>query len=295
MNPVGSDPPDRGNRLFGEAVTIGEPLQIQSRQDMHEQVEVSLERIARDRLLDVEETAQAQARSILEEAQAKAGEILERANAQAKAMIETAQEQEISIRDEAQESGFRSGFAEGYADATDHAAQDTAKLLENARLILDAAYQAEKNVLREVETHALELIRYVVRKILRRELSDAPDILSDMVRNAVASLYLTGTVRVVLHPDVLQSIRQFSEKTADPLDTLRRFEWIADPALPPGQIYITGQGGSFDLTPEAQADNLLNALKGDLRLPVLTSLPSPLTGEGQGGGDENDGRNTIER
>lgn len=266
-----TEPKARDSRVFGQKVAVGEPLQLSNGEDLREQIEDSLEQIARERLLSAEKNAQRRAQSIIEEAQASARaaaqEILEKANAQAKALIQNAQEQEQEIRDTAQESGFKAGFQEGYTDATAQVEQETLQLLENARLVLEAAYQAEKRVLQDFELQALALLRHLARKILHRELSESPESLLQMVTRATESLYLSGKVRVVLNPQMLHEIRQFSENTASSLDALQRFEFVADPALDPQQIYIIGQESSFDLSLNTQIDVLTEALGEHLALP----------------------------
>jgi flagellar assembly protein FliH len=270
-----TEPKARESRVYGEKVSVGEPLKLQMGNDLRGQIEDSLEQIAKERLLDAEQKARAQMDVILEDARDKARDILEKANAQAKALLQTAQEQEQGIRDNAQESGFKAGFEEGYADATAQVEQETVQLLENARLLVETAYQAEKHVLRDFEAHALELVRHLAKKVLRRELADSPDALLAMVNQACEALYMSGKIRLVLHPQVLHEIRQFSERTAEALAALQRFELTTDPALAPQQIYIIGQDGSFELTPETQVDLLLDSLDGHLALPRPEETGSP--------------------
>jgi flagellar assembly protein FliH len=264
-------PRARDSRVYGQKIALGEPVQLSGGEDLRGQIEDSLEQIAKERLLQAERDARQLARSIIEEAETKARataqEILEQANAQAKALIQNAQEQEQEIRDTAQETGFKTGFQEGYADATAQVEQETLQLLENARLVLEAAYQAEKRVLQDFESQALALIRHLARKILHRELSESPENLLQMLAHATEALYLSGKVRVVLNPQVLHEIRQFSEKTAGGLDALQRFEFVADPMIEPRQIYIIGQESSFDLSLDTQVDLLTRSLQEHLKLP----------------------------
>jgi flagellar assembly protein FliH len=271
-----TEPKARDSRVYGKKVALGEPLQLSNGEDLRGQIEDSLEQIARERLLDAEKSARQRAQSIFEEAQASARaaaqEILEKANAQARELIRSAQEQEQEIRDAAQESGFKAGFQEGYSDATAQVEQETLQLLENARLVLEAAYQAEKRVLQDFESHALALIQHLARKILHRELLESPESLLQMLAQAAESLYLGGKVRVVLNPQVLHEIRQFSESTAEGLDALQRFEFTADPALDPQQIYIIGQESSFDLSLDTQVDLLIEPLQEHLALPRSASV-----------------------
>lgn len=261
---MATEPKARTSRVYGQAVSLGEPLELRADEDLRQQVESSLEQIAKEHLI----AAENKTRKILDEANAKAQEVLERANAQAKELIRMAQEQEQEIRDTAQESGFKSGFEEGYAEATAQVEQETAQLLGHAKLLVDAAYLAEKKVLQGFETQALGLVRCLVKKILRRELADSPEALLEMMAHASESLYLSGKVRVVVHPQVLHELRQFSGKTTESLNSLQRFEWVTDPALDLHQIYLIGQDQSFELSPDVQVEALTEPLQGALNLPI---------------------------
>lgn len=262
-----TEPKARDSRVFGQKVAVGEPVRLDAGGDLKRQVEHSLEMIAQERLLEAEKKAQARAREIIEAAQAQARETLEKANAQARELVRIARDEEQEIRDTAQETGFKTGFQEGYADATAQVEQETVDLLKSANLLLEAAYQAERRVLQDFETHAMELLRHLTRKIVQRELSDSPETLLGMISRAAESLYLSGKVKVVLHPQVLHEIRQFSENTASTLETLQRFELTPDPGLALEQVYIIGQEHSFDLTPESQLDLLMEPLEAHLELP----------------------------
>lgn len=262
-----TEPKARDSRVYGQKVALGEPLQLNTGADLLGQIENSLEVIAKERLLDAENKAKSTAQSILDEAQARAQEILEKANAQAKSLIQTAQEQEASIRDTAQETGFKAGFEEGYADATAQVEQESLSMLDSARLLVEAAYQAEKRVLQEFEPRALQLLQHIAKKVLHQELSDSPETLLNMMSQAVESLYLSGKIRMVVHPEILQAIRQFSTETEKGLEQWQRFEFVPDAALDLQQIYIIGQDGSFELSPNAQLVQLLEPLAEHLELP----------------------------
>jgi flagellar assembly protein FliH len=249
--------------IGGENVAVGEPVQIHGVADFRRDVESSLEVLAKTCLLD----AEAQAQAIVAKSETMASQLLEKSNAQARAMLEQAQSEVDAIRAAAHEAGFKSGFQEGYADSTEQVETETVELLKSAQLMVDSAYQLEKRVLKDFEPHTLSLIAHVIRKILGREMADTPDLVLDLVRRAVESLYISGKVKVVLNPHVLHELRRFSAASQEALDAMSRFEFVADPVLDLYQFFIIGQEGSFDVSPENQIAQLLAPVEKHLKLP----------------------------
>jgi flagellar assembly protein FliH len=250
-------------RLFGDQVSWGEPLQLEANAELRREVESSLESIARERLLEVE----AQARSLLLKAKDEAAKRVANAEAKSKAILEQAQSEVDAIRDSAHEEGFKAGFEEGYADATNQVTDETRELLAGAHQLVEGAYLAEKWVLKHFEQRALGLIRHTTRQILGREMDESPEILLGLVQRAMDSLYLSGKVQVVVSVQIIHELRAYSTTLEQTMDGLKRFEFIADPGLERHQIYIIGQDNCFDLSPDTQLDHLLTAIEPHLQLP----------------------------
>lgn len=239
---------------------MGEPYQLQgSRKD----IETSLEILAKQRLNDVEDEAKA----LLAQARSEALTILGKARTQSQEKLEQTQSQVDTIRDNAYEEGFKAGFAEGYSDANAQVEQETLETLKSVQVLVDGAYEAERLILKNFEKQAVKIIAHITEKILCRELADQPDILLNMVEHAIDSLYLSGKIQVVVSSQVIQNLRQHSAATLEGMDSLRRFEWIADPALATTEIYIIGQEGCFNLSPSSQMDKILEPVEQMLKLP----------------------------
>lgn len=251
------------HRLYGDAVSLGEPLHIQGDAELRQEIHTSLEMLAKQRLLEAEDDANA----LLLKAKKEAAALLEKANAQVKEMLAQANSQVDQIRDNAHEEGFKAGFQEGYADATEQVTQETVALLQGANTLVDGAYQAEKLVLKQFEKQAMAIISYLVKKIVRREMADSPETMMMMVHQAIESLYISGKVQVVVSPVIIQDLREFATATQTTLETMNRFEFIADAGLDPEQVFIIGQDGCFDLSPDTQLQQLTEAIEPQLQLP----------------------------
>lgn len=271
----GGEPPPRPQhlpyRVYGEQVAVGETFHIQGDAEIREEIQASLEFLAKQHLLEAEDKAN----KIIAKARIEAAEILKKANAQAKELLHQVQGQVDGIRENAHEEGFKAGFQEGYADATEHVERETEDMLKEANTLVESAYQAEKLVLKQFEKQAVELIRHLVRRIVQREMTDAPDVLMAMIQQAIESLYLSGKVQVVVSAQIIQDLRDYSTRTQESLDSMHRFEFIADPNLDVHQLYIIGQEGCFDLSPETQMKHLMAPLDDQLALPRPEETQTP--------------------
>lgn len=257
--------------IHNDTVTVGNTYHLESDAQFKRDLEQSLADIVTRRLQEAEDEAIALVKiaEATAETNAKqiADDILTKANAQAREMVETAQSQVDGIKEEAREEGFKSGFQEGYADATTQVEQDTVALLQGVQSLTEKAYQAEKLVLKNFEKNAIELITYITKKALHRELQDSPETILNLVQQAVESLYLSGKVKVVVNPQILQDIRAFSTVTEGALEQMKRFEFIVDPALELTQLFIIAEEGCFDLSPDTQVAQLITPLGASLTLP----------------------------
>ncbi|WP_373533519.1 FliH/SctL family protein [Vampirovibrio sp.] len=266
-----ADPLSSASHIQGEAVAVGQTYHLESDAQFKRDLEQSLSEIVKKRLQEAEDEAiglvQVAERTAESNAKQIADDILSKANAQAKEMVETAQAQVDSIQEAAHEEGFKMGFQEGYADATTQVEQEVVGLLQSAHLVTDNAYRAEKLILKNYEKNALALIEHLARKILQRELKDDSETLLNMVHHAVESLYLTGKIKMVLNPQVLQELRAFSGATESAMTRMSRFEFVVDPLLELTQVFIVSEEGAFDLSMEKQVAQLMAPLAAAVSLP----------------------------
>jgi len=264
--------------LAGEQVALGEPLRLQDGDDFEAQINQSLEMIARQRLEEAEQAAEARVIEIENDARTRAKALLDKANTQAKALIATAQQEESAIREAAQEAGFKSGFEEGYLEGMNQAEQETLDVLAQIRLLLQAAFQAEKAVLDDFKPQAASLVSHAIRKILAQELSTPSDKIAHLVESAIESLYLTGKVSVLMHPHVLESLALLDGPSAEALSRLKRLNVVGDASLELDQILVIGQEGRFDITPARQAEQIIDVIQHNLSLDEGDSLPGEANG-----------------
>lgn len=223
--------------------------------------------------------AQEEARKLLLAAQSQAKQLLAASTQKAQEIEDEAEARLALACQEAEQAGFNKGYEEGYAQAE----QETIRILEGAQTIMDGAYRSKALILKGFKKDAGQIIQFICTRILKKVFLTDPTLLLEMVDEAIQSLHLTGRVRVVVSPDILEHIRQFSDKTEEALDLLSRLELIPDPALQLGEIFILSQEGNFSLAPTKQIKRLIAPIIKNL--PIDTTLadqPSPpMTHEAQ--------------
>jgi flagellar assembly protein FliH len=271
--PVGSS-----SRIYGNRVSVGAPVSIEGDPGFRDDLESSLTVLTQTRLLEAEAQAKALVEKMHRQAYDEMAELKEKAEAEAKQKVKQAQSEADGIREAAREDGFKAGFQEGYDEATAQVEQETVGLLQSAQLLVEGAHLAEKRVLKNFEKHAVTLVEHVVARILGDTLheDDAPAKILHLIETGVENVYLTGKVKVVVSAQVLHDLRTFSRTSAEALDTMSRFEFVADPLLTAQQIYVIGQDARFDFTPTNQAKQLLAPVEKHLDLPRNLPEESPI-------------------
>jgi len=130
--------------------------------------------------------------------------------------------------------------------------------LLNVESILDELSKFRRELFKEAEAEVVEMIRFVSKKILRRELATQPETLKAMVEKALE--IVEKQKQIVIHFSAAD-MNFFQKAKADFLQmfsgsTDLRFN--ADPQLPQGQVLIKTETLQVDLNVEDMLDHLLN-------------------------------------
>ncbi len=259
------------SRLQGQQVNVGESFKINGEAEFRKHVESSLEKLAKQRMLEAESRAE----HLVDQASQEANRILSEARAEAEAMLRQARNEEEDIRKQAYEEGFQAGFEQGTRDATEQVVQEAVMMIQSAEALIDGACKAQHLVLKNFEKQALQIIQHICQRILGRELQDSPETLLYMLSQAVDSLHMTGRVKVVVSTQTLQTLQAYARENAEALESLKRLELVADAMLELNQVFVIGEEGSFDATPTSQLEQLMTPLHQSLNLPRDTEQAQP--------------------
>jgi flagellar assembly protein FliH len=129
--------------------------------------------------------AKLQAEAILENARQQAQELLERAK------VEVASELD-ELRAEAQEHGFRAGYAEGQThaltEAQAHRTAQAAKLSSEVKHFLEKASLAQDEMLKQAQDELRDLAIAIAEKIVRVSLKSSGEVVARMIQGATEKL-----------------------------------------------------------------------------------------------------------
>lgn len=281
-------PGNRAPRLLGQQVNVGDSYQVSGDAEFKKHVETSLEKLTKQRLLEAENRAE----SILSQANHEAAAMLAEARAEIESMIREAHAETEAIRKEAYEEGYKDGFAAGEAEGTQKALNEAVAMIHGAETMVEAACQAERLVLKNFEKQALALVEQICKRVLAAELSQTPDMMLGLIERAIENLGMTGRVKVVMSAQALQDVQVYARENQEALESLKRLDISGDPLLDPGQVFVIGAEGSFDLSPASQVQELMAPLQKSLSLPREGLLPEADAPEGADTDDEDfgDGR-----
>lgn len=159
-------------------------------------------------------------------------------------------EAELSrLREEAQQAGASAGHAEGYSAGQEQgyaagqavAAQEAAALRKLSLALPEALRQADHEVADALLALALDIARQLVGQALTVE----PELILVTVRELLQTEpALSGTPRLLLHPDDMALVQQYLN------DDLQTAGWLlrADPSLTRGDCRVHASSGELDAT-----------------------------------------------
>lgn len=112
----------------------------------------------------------------------------------------------------------------------------------------------------EVEADLVRLAVAISRRILHRELTLDPEVVCGIVRAAFDKLRLQETVRVDVHPSLVEPLRRLLARGNG-----SHIEIVADAALAPGAVVFETARGRFDVSVETQLREIERGLTDRLR------------------------------
>ncbi len=271
-----------GNRFHGillnrGLVQMGTSMEIKGDAQYLQEMTETYEALMQQKLANAEALAQRMLQEAEIQAAAHRDNLIQRAEEESRDIVAKAHAEKEAIRSHATQEGYEAGYGQGYADATQAGEAQSVQLMTEAQALIQSAYYAEKMVLQKFQPDASELIRYVTRRILHREITDSPENLMHLLQQATDALYLTGKIRLVANKEVIHHLQQFSPKVQDALEHMTRFELVGDDKLGLDEIYLISTEGTFSVGVDAQLDRLMSYVEGQLPLedPPKASLATP--------------------
>lgn len=182
--------------------------------------------------------------------------LLAQAQAHVEAMLNQARTQVVSIREEAR----KAGFAAGYSEATQTVEQELRGQVVSLRQMVDSAVQAHNQFLRQSQNEVGRLAVAIAKKIIGRELSVNPKIVTEIVAQAIKEANITGACRIRVNPADFELLSPAWETIPSLQPSDRKWELLADKKVTRGGCIIEADGGMLDAQIESQLEQVGLAL-----------------------------------
>lgn len=152
---------------------------------------------------------------------------------------------------EAYESGFKSGQKAGFEIGE----QKALLLLQRLEKFIADLAEFHSKELKKVEKQVLELSVAIARRIVLKELSLNPDIIVNIIREALMRLQRTGQIRIRIHPSLQEVL---SKNNANLTDIAPDLIFELDNQLPLYGAIIIGPDEIISTDIEEQLNNILD-------------------------------------
>jgi flagellar assembly protein FliH len=161
-------------------------------------------------------------------------------------------------RDAAKKHGFEQGLAEGRAEAKRILAEQSQQL----QLALAALREPQKWVDTELERELLAMTLTLSRQLLRHELSVRPELIENLVHQAIEALPLTsGDLNIYLNPADVEVLRELAMAGGEPIES----SWILleDPSVSRGGCRISNECSRIDEELETRLQRITAEMLGE--------------------------------
>lgn len=187
---------------------------------------------------------------------AKAGQYLDKVRAEAAQVLVRAKQDAVTVRQKAEQEGRRQAQTAieqmVEARAQELVAGQMQTLLPALRQVIQDLHHARQTWLSHWERSAVHVAAAIASRLIRRELSQAPEITLALVREAMELAAGSPQIRVHLNPQDHQSLGPQVQALFRELATVGTPELIADPEISAGGCRVETRFGVIDQQFEAQ-------------------------------------------
>jgi len=215
---------------------------------------------------------------MFDEANAKASEILQAAEAHAH-KVKAEAEQSIqqwwnenqakleSMSTEAMQQGYEEGYTEGRQEAEERARNDYKEMLEEARTLLDEAYQQKEKIISEAEPFLLELSTVIASQIIKQELDASPEKFVGLIQEHIMRFKEKDYITVCVHPADFEFIQSQRSHLVSIVNGETEIKIVPDHSVTKKGCIIRTAYGSVDARIDTQIEEIkrviLDAKRGE--------------------------------
>jgi flagellar biosynthesis/type III secretory pathway protein FliH len=197
-----------------------------------------------------------------EDAAQHASRCIEEAQAQAAAIIAEAQRQAKQISLRSQQDGQNAGWRSAERAIDEKIAQKMESLLPALQKTIADLGDARQAWLRHWEQTAVHLAAKIAQRIIRREISQKPQITLDLVREALQLAAGSPKLKIALHPDDFDALHGQVDRLINEIASAAEAEIVPDIAVSLGGCRVETRHGLIDQQIETQLERVIAELTG---------------------------------
>lgn len=187
----------------------------------------------------------------------KATKIIEHAQAEAKKLIEQAKIYGETAKTEAHREGFKLGKEDGYKAGL----EEFTALMEEAKNLFTQLVNERRKLLESVEPELANLSISIAEKIIGAEVETNPDVVINIVKQAMEKMKSREEVTIKVHPDDLEHVQANRNVFAAMVEGIKDLDIIGDPRVDRGSCLIETNLGNTDARIKTQLGAIELAFK----------------------------------
>lgn len=176
-------------------------------------------------------------------------------------LIQEAQQEAAKIRQQAATAGQTDAMQKAQATLKTQVDQQAATVIPALQQIVKELTEAKQTFLQEWENAALHVACSIAEKVIRREITQRPEIGIDMIRETIRLASGCGEITVHMNPLDIDAMDKGAANSANVLRKLSPSQVIADPQLSRGSCRVETQFGEIDGQIETQLRRIEEQLK----------------------------------
>jgi flagellar assembly protein FliH len=181
---------------------------------------------------------------------------------QAAAIIAEAQRQAESVTRLAEEQGRQAALRAVEQVLDQKVGQKMESLLPALQKVVNELVDARQAWLSHWEQSAVRLAAKIAQHVIRRELTQTPQITIDLVREALGLAAGSTYIKIALHPDDFETLNSQISQLTKEISHAAEAEIIPDPNVSLGGCRVETRQGMIDLQIESQLERIVAELTG---------------------------------
>ena len=197
-------------------------------------------------------------RELMEKAKQEARSIIEKAQNEADEKLGAALQEKEKVLEEAKNSGYEQGLKSAQQDIE----ADRQLAMEQCENILAEARRNKLKIMESSVADMARLVMLIAKKIIATEIITNPEVIVNIIREAVGFLDKPDNIQIYLNPEDLEKITAqiVNQNLNDNSIHTEAVELIGDKNICPGGCVVESDVGSIDAQLETRLENIERAV-----------------------------------